>query len=143
MEQLRVVGVMWLIRNMDVFDSITAYYEDVVYYQTTEQMFEDRFHQYHNFASLVFDFKEIAPYLDNLSELLDFKAPSSGVLGNVSAVKSPTLKLASYDPSLHIPMYNKLTILRFALREQLSLLIDLEKKATSTIKYLKKEYHIK
>jgi hypothetical protein len=142
MEQLRGAGVMRLIRNMDVSDSITAYYEEVELYQNTEQVFEDRFHQYHSLASQVFDYKEIAPYLDNLSELLDFKTPPSNGLGNVSDVKSPTLKLASYDPSLHIPMYNKLTILRFALMEQLGLLIELKKKATSTIKFLKKEYHI-
>jgi hypothetical protein len=129
-DQLKGAGFMRLIRNMNVSDSITDYYNYVEYYQITEQTFKDQFYRYHDDAYQVFDYKTADPYAND-PEL-------KGLLN----ANTPALKLASYDKTLHIPMYNKLSLIRVVAKQNIIYLIDLKRKATSTIQFLKKEYQL-
>jgi len=130
-EQLRSAGVMRLIHNMDVSDSITTYYEYVEDYQASEQTFKDQFYRYHDDAYQVFDYRKMKNYFSN---------PDPRDVLNPDA---PEMKLASYDQALHVRMYNKLTLIRIVALHNLQIVIDLKRKATSTIRFLKKEYDIK
>jgi hypothetical protein len=126
-DQLLNSGGMRLIRNKNVSDSITDYYRIVSTVVSQGATWLRYFDQYHEVAFKVFDYSQIDTLFYNRKQILDSK--------------EKYILLANDNTSVKI-LYGKLFALRFILDAYVGYLKELQKKAVSTLLFLKKEYHI-
>jgi len=125
--QLENSGGLRLIHNKEAANNIVSYYNEVTAAEGQLNTFTRYFDQYHEIAFTVFDYSQIDTLFYKREQLL-----TSQVNRTLITTDQTTVKI----------LFNKLYALWFILNSYIGYLQELEKESTSTLVFLKKEYHL-